>query len=91
MYFGKRGCNYALFEVSAWKAGGIQGCAAFLTFPGPGVCCDCLENSGRGPKIIRNVRDRSGEFEKKIDAAAENFKKSPGHELRIPENLRIGC
>jgi hypothetical protein len=43
------------------------------------------------PKITRKDRDRSGEFEKKIASLAENFKKSSGHELMIPENLRIDC
>jgi hypothetical protein len=50
-----------------------------------------LKSPGRGPKIIRKDRDRSGEFEKKIDAVAENFKKSSGPGLRIPENPQIGC
>jgi len=42
-------------------------------------------------KIIRKDRNRSGEFTKKIESRAEDFKKTPGHELMIPENLRIDC
>ena len=70
---------------------GNSGVSCISRLPGQGIRCDCFEKSGRGPKIFRKERDRSGEFEKKIDAVAENFKKSPGPGLRIPENLRIGC
>jgi len=41
-------------------------------------------------KDYQKCPERSGYFEKKFNAVAENFKKSPGHELKIPENLRIG-